>query len=193
MRSTTASRRWPRTEKCPLCGIGEVDTLDHYLPKAHFPLCAILPINLVPACMHCNHDKGPATSDSPGTQPLHPYFDRLGQGRWLVADVLPTTPVTVCSDVQARPEWSAALTARVQHHFTAYDLGSRYALKTGRHLAGRRHLHRQLLDIGPKPLRETLREEAESWTKPNPNAWETALYFALADSDWYLAEGLEED
>ncbi|WP_345638622.1 hypothetical protein [Streptomyces thinghirensis] len=179
--------------ECPLCGIGEVDTLDHYLPKAHFPLCAILPINLVPACMHCNHDKGPAVSDSPDTQPLHPYFDQLGQGRWLVAEILHTSPVTASFEVRALPQWPAALTARVKHHFTAYDLGSRYALQTGRHLAGRRSQHRQLLAMGTELLRETLREEAESWAKTDLNAWETALYFALADSDWYLTEGLAED
>lgn len=179
--------------ECPLCGIGEVDTLDHYLPKAHFPLCAILPINLVPACMHCNHDKGPAVSGSPDTQPLHPYFDQLGQGRWLVAEILPTTPVTACFAVQALPEWSAVLTARVKHHFNAYDLDRRYTLKAGRHLAGRHSRHRQLLAMGAELLRETLREEAESWRKTNPNAWETALYFALVDSDWYLIKGLEEE
>ncbi|MFD9752476.1 hypothetical protein [[Kitasatospora] papulosa] len=179
--------------ECPLCGIGEVDTLDHYLPKSHFPLCAILPVNLVPACMHCNHDKGSATSGSPGTQPLHPYFDQLGQGRWLVAEILPTIPVTACFAVRARSEWPDVLTARVKYHFTAYDLGDRYALKAGRHLAGQHRRHRQLLGIEPEVLRETLREEAESWTRTNPNAWETALYFALADSDWYLTRGLEED
>ncbi|MFJ7786680.1 hypothetical protein ACIQY8_29065 [Streptomyces albidoflavus] len=178
---------------CPLCGIGEVDTLDHYLPKAYFPLCAIMPINLVPACMHCNHDKGPAVPDSPVTQPLHPYFDQLGQGRWLVAEILPTTPVAVRFGVQPLPEWSDVLTARVKRHFTAYNLDMRYRLKAAGHLAGRRHRHRQLLNIDAELLRETLCEEAESWTQSNPNAWETALYFALAGSDWYLTKGLDEE
>ncbi|WP_051831818.1 HNH endonuclease [Streptomyces violens] len=178
---------------CPLCGIGEVDTLDHYLPKAHFPLCSIMPINLVPACMHCNHDKGPAVPGSPDTQPLHPYFDQLGQGRWLVAEILPTTPVAVRFSVQALPEWSDELAVRVKHHFIEYDLDRRYGLKAAVHLAGRRHRHRQLLDMGAELLRETLREDAESWMQSNPNAWETALHFALADSDWYLTKGLDEE
>ena len=28
----------PAHRRCPLCGIGTVNTLDHYLPKTHFPV-----------------------------------------------------------------------------------------------------------------------------------------------------------
>src|SRR5213592_2405753 len=40
---------------CPLCGAGFVETLDHHLPKSPFWAMAVTPINLIPACEHCNH------------------------------------------------------------------------------------------------------------------------------------------
>ncbi|MGV9939660.1 hypothetical protein [Streptomyces sp. NPDC003401] len=176
--------------ECPLCGIGEVDSLDHYLPKTLFPLCAIMPINLVPACMHCNHGKGAGRASTPDTQPLHPYVDHLGDERWLVADILPTAPASVRFRVQAQPCWPPSLAARVQHHFASYDLNLRYGKKAGRHLAGSRRDHAGLLDLGPDVLRQALQEDAESWARTDPNAWETAMYFALASSDWYVTGGL---
>ncbi|MCX5000891.1 hypothetical protein [Streptomyces longwoodensis] len=176
--------------ECPLCGTGEVDTLDHYMPKTVFPLCSIMPINLVPACMHCNHGKGAALAGSPDTQPLHPYVDQLGYERWLVADVLPTIPASVRFRVQARADWPPSLAARVRHHFDSYNLSLRYGQKAGRHLAGSRRDHARLLALGPDILRHALEEDAESWALTDPNAWETALYFGLASSEWYVNGGL---
>jgi hypothetical protein len=33
--------------RCPFCGIGIVSTLDHYLPKAKFPIFSVLTYNLI--------------------------------------------------------------------------------------------------------------------------------------------------
>ncbi|WP_053161421.1 HNH endonuclease [Streptomyces caatingaensis] len=64
-------------ELCPLCGISKVTTIDHQLLKGRYPLLAVVPVNLVPACRDCNTGKGeeaPATAED---QPLHPYYDDL--------------------------------------------------------------------------------------------------------------------
>ena len=47
----------PVNQRCPLCGIGTVNTLDHYLPKTHFPVFSVTPNNLVPACTWCQGTK----------------------------------------------------------------------------------------------------------------------------------------
>jgi hypothetical protein len=39
---------------CPLCKLRTVSTLDHFLPKATYPLLAVTPLNLVPCCSDCN-------------------------------------------------------------------------------------------------------------------------------------------
>ncbi|WP_157840055.1 hypothetical protein [Streptomyces megasporus] len=178
--------------ECPLCGIGEVDTLDHHLPKAVFPLLAIVPLNLIPACMPCNHGKGLRLPTGSEAQPLHPYFDRLGCERWLVAEILPTAPATASFRIEACADWSATLTARVRHHFDTHNLAERYAQQAARYLSGKRSAHRRLLRVGPDVLRAEIRAEAESWAQVDANAWETALLFGLADSDWYVNGGLQE-
>src|SRR5689334_6816854 len=35
---------------CPFCGTREVKTLDHVLPRAHYPVFSVAPLNLVAAC-----------------------------------------------------------------------------------------------------------------------------------------------
>jgi len=45
-----------RTEEspCPLCELGNVSQLDHYLDQASFPEFCVYPPNLVPSCKDCN-------------------------------------------------------------------------------------------------------------------------------------------
>ena len=42
---------------CPFCGVGTVNTLDHYLPKKRFPVFSVTPNNLIPACTWCQGAK----------------------------------------------------------------------------------------------------------------------------------------
>lgn len=43
--------------RCPLCGVREVSTLDHYLEKSKYPYLSVSPYNLVPSCKDCNYGK----------------------------------------------------------------------------------------------------------------------------------------
>jgi hypothetical protein len=43
--------------RCPYCGIGEPNTVDHILPKAIFPEYSFLPLNLIYVCSVCNTSK----------------------------------------------------------------------------------------------------------------------------------------
>lgn len=62
---------------CPMCGEGQVSTLDHYLPKEKFPEFSILASNLIPACSDCNHNKlSFLGSEEEGFFP-HAYFGDL--------------------------------------------------------------------------------------------------------------------
>ncbi|MTI11656.1 hypothetical protein [Sansalvadorimonas verongulae] len=38
----------PAHGRCPLCGQRIVTTLDHHLPKAHYPALVVSPLNLIP-------------------------------------------------------------------------------------------------------------------------------------------------
>jgi 5-methylcytosine-specific restriction endonuclease McrA len=74
--------------RCPLCGHGTVSTLDHHLPKAHYPALAVAPLNLVPACADCNKNKIDITPMAGADGTIHPYFDDIEDDLWLVAEVL---------------------------------------------------------------------------------------------------------
>jgi len=76
---------------CPYCGLQKNVTVDHYLPKEHFPQYAFFSLNLVPSCSDCQspaakgqwfpgYQKGGNPKRQPsGRNPLdrilHPYFD----------------------------------------------------------------------------------------------------------------------
>ncbi|MDF0607209.1 HNH endonuclease [Neisseriaceae bacterium TC5R-5] len=109
---------------CPFCGIGQVSTLDHFLPKAYYPEFSILPINLIPACADCNKNKG-AQKIEEHTQTLHPYFEGniIETVQWMFAEVNESTPVTVRYFVQPPSFWSDGLKQRIDNYASNYILG----------------------------------------------------------------------
>ena len=55
---------------CPLCGIAQDLTLDHYMPKSQYPALSMLRQNLVPVCSACNRAK----RNQPYSSFIHPYY-----------------------------------------------------------------------------------------------------------------------
>ncbi|MFE7777698.1 hypothetical protein ACFU5O_28120 [Streptomyces sp. NPDC057445] len=177
--------------KCPLCGIGQAHTLDHHAPKTLFPLLALAPLNLVPACGICNQGKSNKLSILTSEEVLHPYFDDLGTERWLFADVIPEAGVAAYA---AKPPafWSATKQSRVQNHFDSHDLAHRYAKEAAWLMSCRRRTDlRTFESAGPDGLREALQTDAESHGDHDLNGWDTALLHALAESEWYVNGGMK--
>ncbi|MER8219022.1 hypothetical protein ABTZ58_00140 [Streptomyces sp. NPDC094143] len=178
--------------RCLLCGNSEIGSLDHHLPKEALPLYAICPVNLVPACGKCNQMKGDRIGITAGQRTLHPYYDRPGEtGRYLVADI---TGWPVQFHIQALPNWDAELRARVEYHFDTFQLADRYAEFSVSVVTADQWLHRQIRSEGGIPaLTDHLYEAAKQHARTHgPNAWDTALRYGLASSDWYLHHGVDE-
>lgn len=175
---------------CPLCGQRTVSTLDHYLPKANFPALAVLPYNLIPACSDCNKAKRANVPYVAETQTLHPYYDNLPNEQWLYADVIETSPAAIRFFVNAPPNWNDILKARVQYHFVTLNLGSLYVSQAATELA---NIRGQLISLfnkgGEVAVREHLNEAASSRRENHINSWQTAMYQALANSDWFCRGG----
>lgn len=72
--------------RCPMCDQGQVATLDHYLPKAHYPEFSVMLHNLVPVCHRCNNLKRDLVEEA-GGRFLHSYFENPPSTRLLVADI----------------------------------------------------------------------------------------------------------
>ncbi|WP_327303685.1 HNH endonuclease signature motif containing protein [Streptomyces sp. NBC_01298] len=186
-----------RSAFCPLCTIGTVSTIDHHLPKMKYPLLAVVPVNLVPACGDCNKKKGehaPATEEE---QTLHPYYpvQTLFEHPWLVARILPPTAtrgIVAAFSVSPHPEWPPVLAARLNSHLRVLELDTRFTYAVVSELSAvsnlvatwtarglpRHGISRILADHA------AARGAGESLNTPM-----AALYRALAEDDSYINGG----
>lgn len=175
---------------CPSCGFSQAETLDHYLNKAGFPQFSVFPYNLVPACKSCNHGKLDSVATNVGQQPLHPYYDHghYVSEQWLHAEIRQTAPPTMRYYVLAPHHWDPVSKERVAAHFAGFKLSGRFSIQATSELAALRSM---LTRFCPSEAsrRTRLTEHAMTHRDLHANCWKTALYQALASSDWYCREG----
>jgi hypothetical protein len=172
--------------KCPFCGVGQVSTLDHYLPKDKFPTFAVLPYNLVACCSDCNKGKLSSYSTSQDSQVLHPYYDDFTQEQWLFAKVL--QPLKVEFYVVPPLCWNQINKDRVKAHFESYKLQSKFSNETLTALA----YLKASFELRNNNVQDIIRElELQFNTHKNLhlNSWETAMYQALYQDLWYCSGG----
>lgn len=173
-----------RLGKCSYCQFGHAETLDHFLPKARYPSFAVVPDNLVPACMRCNKGKG-SSIVTQENESSHPYFEdaRIENDVWLRAEVNRTNPVTLTFSVDCPQNWPDSLVRRVSNYFNDFDLGKRYSVEAASELVS---ISAYLSDLPSGALRmEHLNRVAVQERGLSPNSWKSALYSTLARSDWY--------
>lgn len=73
------SRLMLNATRCPCCGIGAVEDIDHHLPRSTFKVLAVYSSNLVPLCHKCNNKKRAVTGESPDERFVHVYYDDVPQ------------------------------------------------------------------------------------------------------------------
>ena len=164
---------------CPLCGIQQVRNLDHYLPKAKFPLLVVTPLNLVPVCRDCNFDKLTYSSDKPENAPLHPYFDDISNEIWLAVTL--SVNRLVFYHVNCPPYWSEILKSRVENHLDPFKLHL-YGCHAVQELSDNMVLWQKLYKRGgPDYLIEHISDVKESVEKNELNSWKSAMYRGMVD------------
>jgi hypothetical protein len=177
--------------RCPLCGQRRVSSLDHYLPKALFPVLSVDPFNLVPSCSDCNKaklDRHPRTETE---RTLHPYFDDVRGDLWLKAQVVEQQPAALLFSAEGPPSWGSVLQSRVKTHFEVFGLRSLYGSQAAQELSSiRRYLTKLLVDGGSAEVQTYLLDQAESRRHHEVNDWRTASYAAMAASGWFCNGGL---
>jgi len=178
------------SEICPLCNEGVVAALDHYLPKTKYHALAVNPNNLVPICSDCNTVKKNYVPTHAANQALHPYYDRIDDVPWLSAKVVESGAGAALFEVDPPSNWNEVLAARVKWHFKQLNLAKLYATKAAAELASLHYELAQLLRrAGEFEVRASLRERAEARTKISLNSWQSAMYAALSDCEWYYSGG----
>jgi hypothetical protein len=177
---------------CPFCGVTEAKSLDHYLPKARYPILSVVPNNLIPSCSDCNKGKTDSFPTNKGQQCLHPYFDHvlLVGEQWLFAEVNETHPPSVLFSVLAPNDWDEDDKARINTHFKDFELAVKFSNQAANELAFLRELLPGDYDAdGQGAVKSSLIRSARAYERRSVNSWETAMYQALSQSDWYCDGG----
>ncbi|HHK8151036.1 TPA: HNH endonuclease [Serratia marcescens] len=179
------------TGECPLCGIGYVSTLDHYLPKARYPLYSVHPHNLVPACMDCNKGKGSSVLNSSIDEPFHPYFISMQfiNEHWIAARIVETKPVTAHFYLNLPTAWDNDSRQRAINHFDGFNLASRYKVQASQFFT---MFIEQVRELKHEQNFNTAQVQAnfrnKSLNQPF-NSITRALMEAIAQSEWFCSEG----
>lgn len=179
-------------ELCPLCGQRSTKTLDHYLAKSLHPALAVTPINLVPVCRDCNTEKLDHQPTCAEEQTLHPYYDNVEDGIWLLASVVEATPPALHFVADPPADWPEVKSARVKFHFSSFKLARLYGIHAAAELI---QIQYALLRVnergGSDAVRLHLSDQAESRRMVNRNSWQAAMYSALSNSQWFCEDGLQ--
>ena len=115
---------------CPLCGVSQASTLDHFLPKSKYPTLSVTPANLIPSCRDCNMKKS-----SNVTLPVHLYYDIIPDDIWLYVSL--KQELAPVYSVKCPDNWNARLAQRVKTHFKVYELGKLYSAHAAQEIAGK--------------------------------------------------------
>lgn len=178
-------------DRCPYCAQRDVDTLDHYLPKAKYPTYAITPYNLVPSCCSCNKVKLGGNFCSREEETIHPYYDDFTTEKWIVAKMIEKDPVAFEFEVKCPSNWDDIKKERAQNHFKQFELNKLYKPHASEEFTGCFNGIKRLYKRGGKELAiEGLREEIEDKEVIRLNTWQAAMYQAIIDSEWFWDEYL---
>lgn len=178
--------------RCPLCGQRDVRTLDHYLPKSHFPELAVFPANLIPSCSDCNFHKRTHLALTYDQQTFHPYFDDWQNFCLVQANISIDDTVDVQYSIESAEGFDEKRLARVRRHFNLLHLGELYSTHAGQELVEAKALFYNFFNEGPEILRDELAHIARSRERYNLNSWNAALYRALSQTPAFWNGGFRK-
>jgi hypothetical protein len=176
--------------KCPLCSVRSVDTLDHYLPKSKFPLYAVTPINLIPACTPCNKGKLIDFPKNSEEQTLHPYYDDIENEFWIKAKVLQTSPIGFEFYADPPSNWPELLKKRVINHFTAFNINALFSDHAIEEYRGSKKQFISLYENHPDLLKKHLFDCYNSRLELGRNSWQAVMYNSLLNDEWFCKGGV---
>lgn len=176
--------------KCPLCAVRGVETLDHYLPKSKYPVFAVTPINLIPACFPCNKGKLISYPQTGSEQTLHPYYDDVENESWIKATILQGNPIGFEYHVDCPNNWPEILKERASKHFKAFNLNELYSSHASEELRGAKKQLRSLFLTNPQLLISHLQEAYDSRIELGINSWQAVMYRTLLNDNWFTQGGI---
>ena len=176
--------------RCPICELSGAVTLDHYLPKAKFPLLCVAMNNLVPSCFVCNHGKLDSVAADADKQALHPYVDSfVNKAQWLHALV---DEGFVQFRVATPGSWTQNQARRVHNHAQNHNLLRRYGEDFAHVVPEAKSLLREILHAGgPNAVAQDLLKSARLVGGDRVNSFRRVGYTALSRDAAFCAGGFE--
>ncbi|HEL1004604.1 TPA: hypothetical protein TVB72_001370 [Streptococcus equi subsp. zooepidemicus] len=167
--------------KCSYCERGDVSELDHLLPQSQFPVFAVTPLNLIPSCHECNHNK----LDDMAIV-INPYFEDTTEDNWLVCkiDKIHDDYVAKYQLDFSKTGYSLKLQSKI---INTYSMGrnsilDRYSIWGNNRLADKIALWKTVLsDYGIDRFAEMLEAEISSMKTCSINSYEISLYRGILD------------
>jgi hypothetical protein len=179
---------------CPYCSSSKAKTLDHYLPKAKFPMFAVTPVNLVPCCRDCNSEKDTNFTNVEAEMFIHPYFEDVNNFIWLESTVEDDVwPLNFKYQVVISNGSNNILSRRLSNQQKILDLNNTFNDKANRLF---RYRIKSIIDNyktgGVKSVREFLLESEQSCRNAELNSWEACMYKALLNSNWFFSTAIKQ-
>lgn len=168
---------------CPICNLGHVRNLDHYLPKTLFPTYAVTPYNLLPICRDCNFDKKDYSFQTDDEATLHPYYDEIDNTIWLQAELQIVNDGIVVSYSVNEKSADEFFIHRCINHMKTYKLNEKYSIEAAREISDNILMWKKELDQwGEDEFLSFINEIISSLESVHKNSWKVALYRALANN-----------
>ncbi|RMA90229.1 HNH endonuclease [Priestia megaterium] len=177
---------------CPYCGVQLSASLDHYLPKKHYPMYSIDPINLVPCCSDCNTRKS-EHKQLEGEETFHPYFDKISGDQFLFAKAVQVDSNVAFKYYLQKPnDLSDGEFSKLDNHFKKLKLERLYSILASK------EIHAQIYELknlhalgGEKEVADWLEDNYMTNSHAGINLWKTALYEGLRKDTWFCNSGIE--
>lgn len=163
---------------CAYCGLREAESADHYKTKSSFPLLAVFPGNLVPACGRCNSKLGILR------ERYHPYFDPTPDESWLNARLIWTGDDEIPGmyfEVNRSFSQDESLVFRVEETFNKIGLSGRWATELTPKIRGMYQEFRTNSSAIRRReiVNDMLIRDYQEYAGPH-----RALYYEVLNSDW---------
>lgn len=178
---------------CVYCNLHAADTLDHFLPKSKIAVLSVEPLNLVPACMRCNHRLNAHSASDETSQLFHPYFvDDLG--RWLFADLVVSVSglPSIVNFVSNPPAGLDPVTSkRIEYQFNLLRLANHYrVVSSASTVIAAATSAKFAYQFGrEQAVQDHLMEMAHQYFAKNSNHWKAVVYEALANDQAFCGGG----
>jgi hypothetical protein len=178
---------------CPLCGVEQVSTLDHYAPKGSYPEFAIFCLNLVPCCSRCNQLKSVSAGDGIENIPfVHPYFHAPPAEPILYATVhVEATSAYVRYGLQQPPTCDDALFGKFSNQAAQIRLVKKIERVAQPELVTYSGTCATLFEYGGETAvsSDAARRSADLDDRWGLNNWRSALYRAISANTTYCSGG----